>query len=234
MTVQGRCHGLRPRFASKTAAPSFRATPYTGRRALGVRKQKQDLPRKVDLDAFKLLTQSNCVFTCQQRTQIILASDGLRRTYSTAHVASEDDLAEHILRGLYLLRVKCNRRARRTSGDATKHKGKEQWPFHPSCSCHHRNFTKAPIDSHLQLRQMDMLYSVAVKDHPTLLYTVFEAQRTLDKSMSLRLLTTWLESGVTGCATAATSGHRHPSFQSCSTTGKVAGIARRSLTTSSS
>ncbi len=47
---------------------------------------------------------------------------------------------------------------------------------------------QAPIDSHLQLRQMDMLYSVTLDDHPTLLYTVFEAQRTVDKSMSLRLL----------------------------------------------
>ncbi len=47
---------------------------------------------------------------------------------------------------------------------------------------------QAPIDSHLQLRQMDMLYSVTIKEHPTLLYTVFEAQRTVDKSMSLRLL----------------------------------------------
>tara|TARA_R110002096_G_scaffold44524_10_gene119951 strand:- start:60157 stop:61209 length:1053 start_codon:yes stop_codon:yes gene_type:complete len=47
---------------------------------------------------------------------------------------------------------------------------------------------QAPIDSHLQLRQMDMLYSVTIKGHPALLYTVFEAQRTVDKSMSLRLL----------------------------------------------
>ena len=47
---------------------------------------------------------------------------------------------------------------------------------------------QAPIDSHLQLRQMDMLYSVTLDDHPALLYTVFEAQRTVDKSMSLRLL----------------------------------------------
>ena len=38
---------------------------------------------------------------------------------------------------------------------------------------------QAPIDSHLQLRQMDMLYTVTIKDHPTLLYTVFEAQRTV-------------------------------------------------------
>lgn len=35
---------------------------------------------------------------------------------------------------------------------------------------------------------MDMLYSVTLNDHPALLYTVFEAQRTVDKSMSLRLL----------------------------------------------
>ncbi len=47
---------------------------------------------------------------------------------------------------------------------------------------------QAPIDSHLQLRQMDMLYSVTLNEHPALLYAVFEAQRTVDKSMSLRLL----------------------------------------------
>lgn len=47
---------------------------------------------------------------------------------------------------------------------------------------------QAPVDSHLQLRQVDILYSVKVQGHETLLYTVFEAQRTVDKSMSLRLL----------------------------------------------
>ncbi len=45
-----------------------------------------------------------------------------------------------------------------------------------------------PINDELRERHIDLLYRVVLRGHPTYLYTVFEAQRTVDKAMPLRLL----------------------------------------------
>ncbi len=45
-----------------------------------------------------------------------------------------------------------------------------------------------PVNEELRERHIDLLYRVVLRDHPTYLYTVFEAQRTVDKTMPLRLL----------------------------------------------
>ena len=44
------------------------------------------------------------------------------------------------------------------------------------------------VNEMLRVRQIDLLYRVKVHGRPTYLYTVFEAQRTVDKTMPLRLL----------------------------------------------
>ncbi len=46
----------------------------------------------------------------------------------------------------------------------------------------------APVNDQLRARHIDLLYRVELRGHPTYLYTVFEAQRTVDKTMPLRLL----------------------------------------------
>lgn len=46
----------------------------------------------------------------------------------------------------------------------------------------------APVNDQLRARHIDLLYKVELRGHPTYLYTVFEAQRTVDKTMPLRLL----------------------------------------------
>ncbi len=45
-----------------------------------------------------------------------------------------------------------------------------------------------PVNDQLRARHIDLLYRVELRGHPTYLYTVFEAQRTIDKTMPLRLL----------------------------------------------
>ncbi len=45
-----------------------------------------------------------------------------------------------------------------------------------------------PVNDELRTRHIDLLYRVELSGQTTLLYTVFEAQRTIDKTMPLRLL----------------------------------------------
>lgn len=47
--------------------------------------------------------------------------------------------------------------------------------------------TQASVSGKLRFREIDLLYRVEIRGHPAFLYTVFEAQRSIDKTMPLRM-----------------------------------------------